>query len=253
MDTRWFAVDADGYVGVFETGEDGALPMSAAAGPEAGTLDLWPLEATSAAAAIAAGQLPTDGEDFWGDSPQRVLVVLTPQATAQRRDILTLLGEGASIVRDDAPCVLASGRLTPKAIASLRNDPRFAAVLSQDTVQEWFRESDGSLYPFRNGHEPGLYMRIRTPGAPILASALPEPFAAEISRAVLPIRFAQSEQLHLADHLRDIDCHIYGDRTLRNEPLPGIRFGLTPQRPPTWLVLALLVLAVLLLVYFAAM
>src|SRR3569833_2795058 len=32
MDTEWFAVDRDGYVAVFETGEAGAMPADAAGG-----------------------------------------------------------------------------------------------------------------------------------------------------------------------------------------------------------------------------
>lgn len=42
MDTAWFAVDADGHVGRFDTGEDGALPVRAAhrGGPDDPNFDV---------------------------------------------------------------------------------------------------------------------------------------------------------------------------------------------------------------------
>ena len=54
MDTTWFAVDADGCVGVFDTSEGGALPNAAASGGGAGdpSFDTFPLEAALLAAAL---------------------------------------------------------------------------------------------------------------------------------------------------------------------------------------------------------
>lgn len=79
MDTTWFAVDADGFVAAFETGEAGALPMNAAAGPEAGDFDAWPLELALVARALGEGTFPDDEDDLPLPSyAQEVVLVLSP-------------------------------------------------------------------------------------------------------------------------------------------------------------------------------
>jgi hypothetical protein len=54
MDTEWFALDSKGNLGVFETGEDGALPDDAYAGPEKPVLAL-----------IAVSRMAQLGEPKW--------------------------------------------------------------------------------------------------------------------------------------------------------------------------------------------
>jgi hypothetical protein len=56
MDTTWFAIDADGYVGVFDTGEPGAVP--AGAGDQGEAYQLLDLPLTGEPVFDRAGYLP---------------------------------------------------------------------------------------------------------------------------------------------------------------------------------------------------
>ena len=58
MDTIWFAVDADGNIGVFDTGEAGAVPTDAALGinPGGDGIDTFPLDALRAAHVLSRGE-----------------------------------------------------------------------------------------------------------------------------------------------------------------------------------------------------
>jgi hypothetical protein len=60
MDTTWFGVDLAGNVGVFDTGEPGALPQGAAATAESVGFDDWPLWVVIVSRALAEGDLLND-------------------------------------------------------------------------------------------------------------------------------------------------------------------------------------------------
>jgi hypothetical protein len=65
MDTTWFAVDRDGHVAVFDSGEAGAVPVEGYNEDWAPILD----ELTKAAGGLA---LDADDDDAWADRPNRL-------------------------------------------------------------------------------------------------------------------------------------------------------------------------------------
>jgi hypothetical protein len=141
MDTAWFAVDSDGHVARFDTGEDGALPLAAAhrGGPDDPNFDVaqlvWVLEA------LRGEELP----------------------------------EGA------------------------------------------YSERLPGLYEFHRDHgdDVGRYFRRAAPDAPLRVDELPEPMRAAMERLRLPVRFADDETVHLADHLSQEDVATWGEMPLR--------------------------------------
>jgi hypothetical protein len=79
MDTTWYSVDEHGHVGVFETGEDGALPIAAAIGASPG-------DANFDVELLAVARLGTTLEDGFfhfgrdhGDDPGRYVCSDPPE------------------------------------------------------------------------------------------------------------------------------------------------------------------------------
>lgn len=80
MDTQWFAVDAEGRVGLFDTGEDGALPIEAAnlGGAVEPNFDDLVFLAAILTKAGGAGWEPRRSPP--ADEPTRLMVVKPPPA-----------------------------------------------------------------------------------------------------------------------------------------------------------------------------
>lgn len=231
MDTTWFAIDADGFVAAFETGEGGALPMNAAAGPEGGDFDAWPLELAVAARALGDGTFP-DAED--DDLPlpsyrQEAVLVLEPDvdespttyrdAAGRTYSVHERLGEGWLVLRDAEPRVVASTKpVEPARLAELQADAGVARLIVADEITYWREDGGGSLYRFGNDFgDPGRYLRETTPIDPLGMESLPAELKEKVGQLKLDVRFADAAELHLADHLTETECHIWGDTDLRGQ------------------------------------
>ena len=263
MDTTWFAVDADGCVGVFQTGEAGALPLSATATPEGGDFDAWPLDAIVIARALVEGRLP-EAERAEPEHPyvDRVVLVLRPDPTTgpttyrdpagRTYSIQERLGELVTVLHEQDPRVVATMRPLPDGLhAELLDDPRVERVVYPEELWEWRESGGGTIYAFGNDtyDDPGAYRCEGAPTAPLTVDALPGELAQQIASLKLPVRFAESSSLHLADHFADDECVTWGHTTLRGaprtpEPGPSARRSASVQ---VVLVLAVSVLALLLL------
>lgn len=249
MDTTWFAVDADGRVAAFETGEPGALPIRAAAGPEGGHFDDWPLDRVLVARALGEGTFP----DRTGDAPppaypQEVVLVLAPDpdgepstyrdAAGGSYSVHGRLGDGWLVVRDASPRVVASTRaVDPKRLAKLAHDAGVARVILADEITRWREDGGGALFRFScsSYDDPGAYVRDAAPSDPLDVASLPSELRDAISALRLDVSFARTPSLHLADHLRDEDCYTWSETTLRGEPrdgapVPSAPTGTGPRR-----------------------
>jgi len=250
MDTTWFAVDADGYVGVFDTGEDGGLPLAAAAGPEAGSFDSWPLDAVLLARGIVDGTYP------WLDEPvdhyssaARVVLVLHPDADdspTTYRDASDrsysiheqLPDDGVRVLRDRDPRIVCLEHpLAPAKIERLAKDPRVAHVVDQMEALEWSWEGGGPVYRYGNRDygDPGGYTRAAAPKEPVRLGDLSDELSDELSALRLPVTFADTEALHLADHFSDEECVTYSDTTLRGEPKEPLQAPAERAGIPRWI------------------
>ncbi len=235
MDTTWFAVDADGFVAAFETGEAGALPMNAAAGPEAGDFDAWPLELALVARALGEGTFPDDEDDLPLPSyAEQVVLVLSPDedespttyrdAAGRTYSVHERLGEGWLVLRDAEPRVVASTAFVePTRLAALAEDAGVARLIVADEITYWREDGGGALYRYHNDDygNPGAYAREATPIEPLDAASLPDAIRERVTALRLDLRFADAPSLHLADHLKDTECHVWGETTLRGEPIGG--------------------------------
>ncbi|MCB9701213.1 MAG: hypothetical protein H6711_04935 [Myxococcales bacterium] len=237
MDTTWYAVDQDGFVGEFDTGEDGALPCDAVCGPEGGKFESWPLDALAIARALVQGTLPaTRAEPLTPKVTYHAVLVLAPDATpdprASSRDaegrtyaVQELLGSAVAVVRDAAPRIVASRRpLTAKELTRLGADPRITRIVLDREIWEW---DEKPIFRFDNDTygNPGAYARSHSPADPLALNDLPPELREPLAGLRLPLRFAATPSFHLADYLSDEACDTYGDTTLRGEPRE-------PEEPP---------------------
>lgn len=233
MDTTWFAIDADGFVAAFDTGEAGALPNAAAAGPEAGDFDAWPLELVLVARALAEGTFPdSDDEDLpLPKYPQDVVLVLAPDpedapttyrdAAGRTYSVHDRLGKAWLVLRDAEPRVVASSRaVEPDRLAKLAKDAGVERVILADEITYWREDGGGALYRFGNSDygDPGAYERETAPIDPLDAASLPAELREKVSALRLDVRFADAPTLHLADLLSDDECQTWGDTGLRGAP-----------------------------------
>ncbi len=274
MDTTWFAIDADGFVAAFDTGEAGALPNAAAAGPEGGDFDAWPLELVLVARALAEGTFPDEEDEDLPlpKYPQDVVLVLAPdpeEAPTTYRDaagrtysVHDRLGKGWLVLRDAEPRVVASSRaVEPDRLASLAEDAGVARVILADEIAYWREDGGGALFRFANSDygDPGAYGRETAPIDPLDAASLPAELREKVSALRLDVRFADAAALHLADLLSDDECQTWGDTGLRGEApdeggadarAPAARAPATGGRNATLAVAAIALLALVAVLYW---
>lgn len=241
MDTEWFAVDEDGHVARFDTGEDGALPDRAATGIGGVDpfFDMDEFDALRVARMLAAG---TDPAGDWRPEPSagRTLIVVDVESAALaldaagqhvERDRLEVLSEQAPFL------LLSSDALTLEQVEALREHESVRWTLDLRDTGELFAtgEGDDGMYHFGRDHgeDPGLYTLQRAPEHPIRFDKLQRsrrapgpkqtPASTQTARAGadaigalrFPVRFSEIKQLHLADHLDESEVQTYGDLPLR--------------------------------------
>lgn len=234
MDTTWFAVDADGNVAVFDTGEDGALPEAAASGGGSAepSFDTFFFYAARLGADLRALGEPAASPS--GSRAVRVVVVLAePQsvdAPATHRTIATptpieetFSGIAWRVVREADPRVLASEKTVDAATqGALARRPDVLHLVGEDELYELLLE-DAAVFHYHHddseGYAPGQYRRApEAPSKPLTLSDLSVPDREEIGRLALPVHFAEAEKIHLADFMTDAECHTWAEVSLRGEP-----------------------------------
>jgi hypothetical protein len=240
MDTTWYAVDADGAVAEFTSGEAGGVPHRAACTPEMGRLDDFPIEALRIARMAAAGRLP-ELEELDTPRAERVIVILGLRegggdgpasyrvSAADSERIETLLAPFEPWeVRAEAPRVLATGKpLDVAKLAALKADAGVRRVIADGDrfdLIEAARESDADPI-FRYGNDdyevPGAYVRRGAPADPIRVDDLPAKLQEPVRAVRFPMRFAEAAELQLADHFDAKDVQTWGDQPLLGgEPEP---------------------------------
>ena len=233
MDTEWFAVDATGAVAVFDTGEDGALPLAAAtgSGPETGTVNPLMLGAVLISRRIVCGDLvqtATEIEELassWS-LPANLVIAMHETPGAYRDeprpevDCEELLPEARFVIfQEKRPRIgLSREPLAPAKIRALVKTGLVVALVPEDVLHEILdAEAENDLFRYGRDHgdEPGAYVRLRAPARPLAIDDLPVAARSEIGKLRLKVGFADAEQLHLADHMTDEEASYYGDWTLR--------------------------------------
>ena len=223
MDTTWFAVDEEGHVGFFDTGENGAAPDGA-------STVYWPDGMTTALDA-----LPTDehgfrlapGPGIEGGAGLSAEVVWRAVREQGQRDtlhgpriwglVLLLADEGplsglsaASLgiggdlrVRFEGalPLIYLSSAPAPLVERLLSRGQVLGGALAAPYGIDGLDLGVFGFHPPHYGRTPD-YRRVVHPARPLHVDALPEAMA-ELAGAVrLPgVRFSQTRQLRLSDHL----------------------------------------------------
>ena len=209
MDTSWFAVDAEGRVGLFDTGEDGALPTKAAnlGGPSEPSFDSLVFHAAILAKVRGA---------TWEKRPApaakeatRLLVVKHPPGLDPA--VFEEISKGPPWVG------LSRKPLRPSKLEGLGD---FTCVLTEHEIYDAGPVDDerpAGVFAFTRDHgdDPGRYTRFEASGTPLLVDALPPSARDAIAALRLPVDFTTAQTVHLGDHLADADAAYYGDWTLR--------------------------------------
>ncbi|MCB9741844.1 MAG: hypothetical protein H6740_04465 [Alphaproteobacteria bacterium] len=249
MDSCWFAIDQDGEVGLFETGEDGALPEFAAmgSGSASANFDEDAFFGFIAARLHAAGEEQPSCELAEGGRP----VILVDDIEAwhevqQSKDVLTL--------RWGPPhALMPARRLDQALLRKLEGLPR-VGVLDTEQVHEqrWEEEFIAPLglhaYVADDWGNPGNYGRVGEAVRPVRVEELPHAVQQDIQQMRLKLRFREAERLHLADHPEVGVCHTWSDSDLRGYPKPGAKAP-AGDKPASalwvWILLALMGAALL--------
>jgi hypothetical protein len=230
MDTTWFAVDEDGRVARFDSGEAGAVPLEAANGGGAAepSFDVFLLDVASVIDRIAS--LPPG--DFEPDEfPRRAALVVEPAAKEEGADYRTPAADAPEIesldvivLRASGPRVLVTKKpLEPKELARLAKHPGVKCLLTGDQISELLEEGSNLVrfsHDEKKYDEPGAYRRAESPEHAMRVEDVPEVIRADVGALRLPVKFSEAETLHLADHMKDAQAATYNDTTLRGEPLP---------------------------------
>lgn len=237
MDTRWFAVDRDGHVASFESGEDGAVPQRAASGGGAGepSFDTWPVCAWTVAQWLAR-----DGLARTADAVSEVVATVVRErsrvliAYAREED-----GDGARpsareaekripeairwVLREREPRIVASREpLDPAVIRAIDEEDGLVAVFDERAVLEhrsaWMGDEDSGLYEYVHSARDegsGAYERRSVPEAPLSIAALDARTREALTGLVLPVRFEEQPAVQLADHMSEGECDRWGETPLR--------------------------------------
>lgn len=247
MDTSWFAVDEDGRVARFESSEDGAVPNNAATGGGAAdpSFDTFALDAVRIARALVARAAKPDAAEIEPigpharTHPERAVIVLRAPSHdpnggyrdgAQRSSVETRFAtDGLLVLHEASPRIIATTKpLSPKELDALATHPDVIEIVSEHETYEWFEapDLDDGLFHYHHDYgdngAPGAYAREKAPAAPLRLEDIPVAVREHVGALKLPLHFARTERLQLADHMQDADASIWGDRTLRGEPLGGV-------------------------------
>ncbi len=254
MDTAWFAIDRDGRVARFDSGEAGAVPNEAATGgyAEDPSFDVLLLDVACAIDALESA--PRRERTF--DLPRRAILVIAPVATGDYRtpaaksscESITEM----TVVRESSPRVLVTKKqLSPSELATLADHPDVRVLVTDEELHEWLDGDAPGLYQFAHDgehyNEPGAYVRAAPPPQPLRLDAIPESIRKDVERIRLPVSFDEIESLHLADHMADDAASSWDQGPLRGRP-EGAPIAAPPPKKRGSTLLVVVVVAVIVVV-----
>jgi hypothetical protein len=222
-DTTWYAVDENGEVALFDTGEPGAVPERAGlmGGQSATEPEAYPLffmEALSAARALDAEPL-SDPDPL---RPGFALLAFEDAAIDLARWNLTRVHHGRRL------WAITRETVSQARLEELRTAGAFVIPQGSGFLYEF--DPGITRYSCEDYDVPGRYTRDRL--APLKASELPDAVRAPIEKLKLPLKFDQTEELQLADVAGIGELAIWGDLGPRGEGLDAVAPGATPEAPP---------------------
>lgn len=286
MDSAWFAVDADGHVARFDTGENGAVPNTAAPGGGNFEVDFDALLLDALLAGIALrdelAKPPEKAEEDddpvpvppmpGQDQPQRVVILSAApsfaegdagyrQAPKPRTRAEATFREGELVVVKEAePRILVSlDPVIPERVAALREFSD-ATVLVVSDLYYVVREGgagatpEGGIFEYRHDlyHDTakgsGTYTRQVAPRAPVTLDDVHPSIRDDLAGLRLPVHFAEAPVVELADHMGESDVQTYGTPLdPANAPPPAPIVARAAASERLPLVVSLLILGVMLL------
>jgi hypothetical protein len=204
MDSVWFAVDEEGHVALFSTGEAGAMPEDAA-GEDEGNNDLYE----------AMGKLPKKAEEIV--EARRGLDGEEGAHSSLGSGNITLLLDSPDPVRTEIDAKKARLMRAPSGCA-VHFDEMDEALLERLHAQNLCR---GCFFDYRNDEEEvslaerglfvyghtcenwisGPYERESSPSSPLTLFEVPKQVRDKIVK--LPVKFAEARHIQPAEHL---DC-----------------------------------------------
>jgi hypothetical protein len=227
MDTTWYAVDEHGHVGVFDTGEDGALPIGAATGMSPGdpNFDLRLLDLAQLATRLARGDDPLAARSEPWIAAGRTVVVVDPPAGEEESTTTpawvqeAIEREELQLVRPGLPLLLLSyGALSEAEVRALaeREGVRWTIPLMDLGELTDPRIAPDGFFRFGRDHgdDPGRYACDQPPADPLRVDELMPQLAAALGRLQLAVDFRSGQPVHLADH-EDVHAETWGDLPLR--------------------------------------
>lgn len=218
MDTTWYAVDEHGHVGVFDTGEDGALPVGAATGMSPGdpNFDVRLLDLAVLATMLARGDDPlANRSEPWIAAGRTVVVVDPPAAWVEE----AIEHDELQLVQPGPPLLLLSrealGEPQVRALAE-REGVRWTIPLMDLGELTNYDEAPEGFFRFGRDHgdDPGRYACDRPPEHPVRVGELLPELAAALGRLQLAVDFRSGRPVHLADH-EHVHAETWGDLPLR--------------------------------------
>jgi hypothetical protein len=183
MDTEWFALDAKGQVGVFDTGEDGALPDEAYSDPEKPVLGF-----------IAVSRMAQLGEPKWR----------TRAGGVEGYDVQLIVSDGKGFVQaaTQAGLTAISDRfyasrsgVDAEELEAWLKDGSIDGFLTRDELLAWLGAAE---FRYDEGPATGGYERRR---APKKTKRMSRALEKTLGAVKLPVDFSRTPKLELWRYL----------------------------------------------------
>lgn len=248
MDSGWFAVDEDGNVAHFDTGEGGAIPAAAklVTGEAAATgIDGWEFVLPWLARQRGAS---TEGLDL--TAPFSAVFETEATAHAAAAEHGTPLRESKTRTAEFCPDASrgTEGSLHAKVSAMagfIGFAPTYEDVFEDDAISERYPVF---LYAHGTWEIPGEYVRRGSAFAETSCNALAAEELQDAER--MATRFSSEETIQLADFYENAECDSWSQGDLRTGELPEGHRGRRQRDPASPIKLLLIVLALVLFVWF---
>jgi hypothetical protein len=231
MDTEWYAVDADGHVAIFSSGEEGAVPEAAANDHDAPAdlLDAIP-------------DVPYSLLDWLGEDREERHVELPPRKRKKGMGKVLMFLSSLDPVREKLKRFEVDHAPASEGVAVLfRNLPVETAWalheagaclgcfpwIADNEYYDFHGDRPRRLGIFRYDHrDPGLaspYERGRAPDRPLKLDQVPEDLRAFVGQFRLDLRFVEAEKIQPVGL---VPCSSWGDAYLDLDgitvrPVPG--------------------------------
>jgi hypothetical protein len=232
MDTEWFAVDADGCVARFDSGEAGAVPNNAAVGlsPGDSSFDTFAFDAARLARVLARSGL-TDQDRKKPTIPpagapaaENLRAVFMVRASSEPyRDggpprspcETSLPEEKLLVIRARAPRIVATrSGIENAAFWALVKHDDVEAIWTEHDLYDRLRdgEVDDGLFTYDNVdyEDPGAYERGFEPSEPMRLDDVPGPAREAIAKVRLPVRFPEARAIQLLSHVKREELAAWG-------------------------------------------